>query len=107
MVEMPLDVFAVIPGATEAVVTPAGGAAVSATGVQWFQEDNGNAEHATGAGPTSALSRRQVAYVRRDQVPTLPIGSTIVGGPLHNATKVWRVTAVDGSDPDYHVATVV
>lgn len=106
-VAIDLDVFAVLPGASDAVVTPYGGAAVDATGVQWEQETPNPAEQTVGAGVASGVNRRQVAWIRRDQVPTLPAQSTIVGGPAQNATKTWRVVSVDASDPDYHIAVVV
>jgi hypothetical protein len=34
------------------------------------------------------------------------VGSQIVGGPAHQQ-KTWIVQSLDGSDPDYHVATVI
>ena len=104
-VSVPLDVFDAIPGAAAAVVTPSGGVAVSST-VQWFQEEASPADQAVGAGVSSALSRRVVAYVRRDQVTNLPVGSVITGGPAHHQ-KAWKVVSVDASDPEYHVAAVI
>lgn len=88
-----------------ATVTPAGGVAVQAD-VQWRQEPAAPAGMALGAGVASELGTRQIAMVRRDQVPVLPVDSTIVGGPAHRQ-KTWSVTSVDDADPDYHKAVVV
>jgi hypothetical protein len=105
MVTMNLDAFAVLPGASSAVVTPLGGSPVT-TIVQWEQEDAPPAGQEVGAGVASAVNRRVVAWVRRDQVPNLPMGSTIVGGPAQNV-KTYRVHAVDTGDPDYFIAVMV
>ena len=104
-VTFPLDAFAVLPDAGPAVVTPLGGAPVT-TIVQWFQDEAALPEHQVSSSAASVASRRLVAWVRRDAVPTLPLGSTIVGGPAHRQ-QTWRVHAMDISDGDFHRATVV
>lgn len=91
--------------ARTATVTPVGGAAVEAS-VIWDQEAATPAESNLGASPSSAVNRRVVAWVRRDEVPSLPLNSTIQGGPEHQQ-KTWRVMSLDQSDPDYHIAVVV
>ena len=89
MVAINSDVFDVLPGASSAVVTPLAGAPVT-TIVQWEQEDASPAEMQGGTGAASAVNRRVVAYVRRDQVATLSPGATINGGPAHQSKAVAR-----------------
>ena len=100
-----LDIFNAIPGAATATVTPLGGVAVS-TVVQWDQVQGSPSDHAVGAGPAASTNRRIIAYVRRDHVPNLPVGSTIVGGPAHRQGS-WKVITVDPSDPEYHIVAVL
>lgn len=91
--------------ARSATVMPAGGAPVTAD-VLWDQEADAPADRNLGASPIGTVNYRVVAWVRRDQVPSLPLGSTIVGGPEHQQ-KTWKVQSNSSFDPDYHVATVV
>lgn len=106
MVAVDLGVFDVLDGSYPVAVTPLGGAPVTTT-VQWDQEDATPADQQVGSGAASAVNRRPVVYVRRDQVPSLPMGSTITGGPAHNV-KSWKVVSIDSaSDPDYHKAILV
>lgn len=103
-ITIPLDVFDVLWGAGSAIVTPVAGAPVTSV-VQWDQEEEGPAAQVVGAGAAIALNRRVVAAVKREDVPTLPVGSTIAGGPENNI-RTWRVVSV-APDPHYHVCTVV
>jgi hypothetical protein len=99
----PLAPFAAAFART-ATITPAGGVAITAD-VIWDQQADAPADMNMGASSSVATNRRLVAYVRRDQVPSLPVGSTILGGPQHQQ-KLWRVTAVEQSDPDYTIAVM-
>ena len=90
--------------ARSATVTPVGGTAIVAD-VIWEQEPLEPASQQVGASPSAVANHRLLAYVRRDEVSTLPPGSTIAGGPEHNQ-KTWRVHSIDASDPDYHIAAV-
>ena len=104
-VTIDLDVFSDLPGARTATVTPAGGSPVSSV-VQWRREDLPPADRQAGAlAIGGAVNRRQVALVRKDEVPSLPMRSTIVGGPEHQQ-KTWTVQTVDESHPHYHFAVV-
>lgn len=97
------DAAGVLYGAPS-VVTPAGGAAVE-TDVIWRMEPVTPANMALGASAASAVEQRQTARVRRDEVPVLPIGSSMTGQP-ERPQKVWRVVTVDDSHPDYLKAVV-
>jgi hypothetical protein len=100
-----LDVFDALPSARDAVVTPVGGGAI-ATVVNWRREMTEPSERMPGASPGASVNRKQLAYVRRDEVASLPIGSTIVGGPEHQSSKTWRVQTCDESHPHWHIAVV-
>ena len=84
-------------------VTPVGGAAVSVS-VIWEKESANPSDMAMGASSGSALTLRDVAWVRKDRVSSLPVGSTIVGG--ETVVKTWRVVSVD-DDPTYYKAVVI
>ena len=99
-----LDVFSGLPGALTATVTPSGGSPVE-TVVQWRREDVPPGDRQPGALGFSTVNRRQVAWVRRDDVPSLPVGSTVLGGPEHQQ-KTWKVQTVDESHPHFHIAVV-
>jgi hypothetical protein len=105
MLTIDLDIFDGLPSARPAVVTPTGGDPVD-TVVNWRREDTEPSERQTMFSPGASVNRRQIAYVRRDDVVSLPIGSTIVGGPEHQPSKVWRVQSVDESRPHFHLAVV-
>ena len=105
MLDLDLDFFDVLPSARPATVTPAGGGAVE-TVVNWRREDVEPSERMPHASPGASVNRRQIAYVRRDHVPSLPMASTIVGGPQHQPARTWRVQTVDESHPHWHIAVV-
>ncbi len=104
MIDVDLDIFNGLPSARTAVVTPAGGAPVN-TVVNWRREDLSPADRQTGASAYVSVNRRQMAWVRRDDVPSLPKGSTLVGGPEHQQ-KTWTVQSVDESHPHFHISVV-
>jgi hypothetical protein len=100
-----LAVFDGLPSARPATVTPTGGDPVE-TVVNWRREDTEPSERTVMFSPGASVNRRQIAYVRRDEVISLPIGSVIVGGPEHQPAKTWRVQSVDDSRAHFHIAVV-
>ena len=104
MQTIPLDLFNTLPSALLATVTPVGGQAVQ-TVVNWRREDVAPADRQSLGSMMVAVNARTVAWVRRDDVPSLPMKSTIVGGPIHQQ-KTWTVLTVDESHPHFHIAVL-
>ena len=66
------------------------------------------AEMVPGIAPAVVLNNRESIDIRRDQVPSLPTGSTIwAPRTLGGTVCAWRVVHVDASDPDVWSVQVV
>jgi hypothetical protein len=99
-----LDLFNDLPGAIMATVTPLGGQAIQ-TIVNWRREEIAPDDRQMYGSMPTTVNARTIAWVRRDDVPSLPMKSQILGGPIHQQ-KTWTVLTVDESHPHFHIAVV-
>lgn len=108
---MPVDarpdldsLFAVGDGCfgVEAIVTPADGSPVD-TAIIW---ESPSTVEVIADAPIGDL--RILAAVRRDEVATLPVGSTILAArpPEYSDARTWTVDRVFDMDPDVYYAQV-
>jgi hypothetical protein len=98
----PLDAFERAFG-VDGVVTPAGGSAIAMT---MLADVKPPAELRIGADPDIAITG-PIFTVRRDKVPSLPQGSTILAPRVKGqAATLWKVDQVDDTDPEYFHAVV-
>jgi len=99
-----LDAFADMESAV--TVIPKGFAPVAEAKVIADYSAPSGSEMAAGASPSAMPDNALRLYVRRDQVPILPEGSTIEGSIDGRPSAIYRVFSVDDQDPQYHGARV-
>ena len=63
-------------------------------------------ELSIGAHLSSVVDNQPRIDVRKDQVPALPVGSTIAGSMDGGPSRTYRVNRVESHDPQYHHAWV-